>query len=144
VLLRLAPPDRQGAMREELFKRMVFNILLDNTDDHERNHSLRLGFDGYYELTPAYDVLPTLQNLGYQSMLVGTAGAASSLENALTEINEFGIKKPRAITLIQEVAKTVDGWESHFTQHGVRPSDIEILRASVDRDALREQRKAYC
>ena len=50
---------------------MVFNILMDNTDDHERNHSLRLGFDGYYDLSPAYDVVPSLQNLGYQAMLGG-------------------------------------------------------------------------
>ena len=61
VLLRLGHPDRQHAMREELFKRMVFNILMDNTDDHERNHCLRLGFDGYYDLAPAFDVVPTLR-----------------------------------------------------------------------------------
>jgi len=65
VLLRLGHPDRQVAMREELFKRMVFNILMDNTDDHERNHSICLNLDGYYDLTPAYDVVPTLQNMGY-------------------------------------------------------------------------------
>jgi hypothetical protein len=33
-------------MHEELFKRMVFNILMDNTDDHERNQCVRLNFDG--------------------------------------------------------------------------------------------------
>lgn len=144
VLLRLGHPDRQGAMREELFRRMVFNILMDNTDDHERNHSVRLTFDGYHELTPAYDVVPTLQNLGYQAMSVGSAGAASSLDNALTELSEFGIKRARAIELIQQVARTVDGWEAHFAQLGVSVADLEILRASIDRDALRLQRKAYC
>ena len=46
---------------------MVFNILMDNTDDHERNHCLRLSLDGYYELAPAFDVVPTLQNMGYQA-----------------------------------------------------------------------------
>lgn len=51
----------------ELFRRMVFNILMDNTDDHERNHCLRLNLDGYYELAPAFDVVPTLQNMGYQA-----------------------------------------------------------------------------
>ena len=51
ILLRLAHPDQQTALREELFKRMVFNILIDNTDDHERNHCLRLNFDGYHDLT---------------------------------------------------------------------------------------------
>lgn len=144
VLLRLGHPDRQGAMREELFMRMVFNILTDNTDDHERNHSLRLGFDGYYELTPAYDVVPTLQNLGYQALSVGTAGAESSLENALTELSEFGIKRARAIELIQQVAGVVDQWEDHFKQQGVSPADMDLLRASIDRDALKLQRRAFC
>lgn len=144
VLLRLGHPDRQVAQREELFKRMVFNILMDNTDDHERNHSLRLAFDGYHELTPAYDVVPTLLNLGYQAMVVGSAGAQSSLDNALTELNEFGIKKPRAVELIRQVAVVVDGWEAHFTRQGVCATDIELLRASIDRDALKHQRTAWC
>ena len=67
VLLRQAHPERQKNQREELFRRMVFNILMDNTDDHERNHCLRLNLDGYYELAPAFDVVPTLQNMGYQA-----------------------------------------------------------------------------
>ncbi|MCW2311022.1 type II toxin-antitoxin system HipA family toxin [Rhodoferax antarcticus] len=143
VLLRLGHPDRQNAMREELFKRMVFNILMDNTDDHERNHCLRLGFDGYYELTPAFDVVPTLQNLGYQSMAVGTQGSASTLENALSELNEFGIKTQRAHALVAEVARVVDQWPQNFAQHGVCPADMAQLSASIDRDALKLQRKAY-
>lgn len=143
VLLRLAHPDRQAAMREELFRRMVFNILMDNTDDHERNHSVRLAFDGYHELTPAYDVLPSLQNLGYQAMVVGRAGAESSLDNALTELSEFGLKRARAVELIRQVARVVNGWEAHFAQLGVSAADRELLRASVDRDALRRQRQAF-
>ena len=143
VLLRLGHPDRQGAMREELFKRMVFNILMDNTDDHERNHSLRLGLDGYYELTPAYDVLPTLQNLGYQSLSVGAAGAISTLDNALTELSEFGIRRARAIELVRQVVRVVEGWTEHFEQHGVVRADMELLHASIDRDALLAQRKAF-
>lgn len=143
VLLRLAHPDRQAAMREELFRRMVFNILMDNTDDHERNHSVRLMFDGYQELTPAYDVVPSLQNLGYQSMVVGREGAASSLENALSELSEFGLKRARAIELMQQVARVVDGWEAHFAALGVSAADREVLAASIDRDTLRLQRRAY-
>lgn len=144
VLLRLAHPVRQAAMREELFRRMVFNILMDNTDDHERNHSVRLAFDGYHELTPAYDVLPTLQNLGYQAMAVGREGSVSSLDNTLTELSEFGLKRARAVELVQQVARVVDGWEAHFTHLGVSADDRELLKASIDRDALRRQRLAYC
>ncbi|KGG90940.1 phosphatidylinositol kinase [Comamonas thiooxydans] len=144
ILLRLGHPDRQNAMREELFQRMVFNILMDNTDDHERNHSISLNLaDGYYDLTPAYDVVPSLQNLGYQALVVGTAGSESSLENALTQINEYGIKMPRAIELIRQVAAAVDRWAAHFTALGVSKSDMELLAASIDRDALRSQRQVF-
>ncbi len=143
VLLRLAHPNRQAAMREELFRRMVFNILMDNTDDHERNHSVRLMFDGYQELTPAYDVVPSLQNLGYQAMAVGQDGAVSSLENALTELSEFGLTRARAVELVQQVARVVDGWEAHFAAMGVSAAERELLAASIDRDALRLQRQAY-
>ena len=144
ILLRLGHPNRQAAMREELFQRMVFNILMDNTDDHERNHSISLNLsDGYYDLTPAYDVVPSLQNLGYQALTVGSSGAESSLENALTDINEFGIKKPRAMALVQQVAATVEQWAGHFRQCGVCHADMEQLAASIDRDALRQQRRAF-
>lgn len=144
ILLRLGHPDRQAAMREELFKRMVFNILMDNTDDHERNHSISLNLkDGYYDLTPAYDIVPSLHNLGYQALIVGSRGAESSLDNALTEINEFGIKRPRAMALIKQVAAAVDQWAKHFRLWGVCPADIEQLAASIDRDALKWQRQAF-
>lgn len=144
VLLRLCHPDRQGAMREELFRRMVFNILMDNTDDHERNHCLRLGLDGYYDLSPAYDVVPSLQNLGVQAMQVGTRGAESTLDNALSERREFGLSAERAHALVSEVARVVDGWQAHFGQQGVCAADMALLRASIDRDALRLQRKQFC
>lgn len=143
VLVRQAHPDRQATQREELFKRMVFNILMDNTDDHERNHALRLGFDGYYALTPAYDVVPSLQNIGYQAMAVGAQGAESTLDNALSQTNEFGLKRPRARALLAEVVRAVERWQVHFIQMGVCPADMAQLTASIDRDALKQQRLAY-
>ena len=143
ILLRLGHPDRQAVMREELFKRMVFNILMDNTDDHERNHSISLNLaDGYYDLTPAYDVVPSLQNLGYQALVVGNMGSESSLENALSQIKEFGIKMPRAIELMRQVALAVDQWSEHFRALGVSASDMEQLAASIDRASLKQQRQA--
>lgn len=142
VLLRLAHPDQQAAQREELFKRMVFNILIDNTDDHERNHCLRLNLNGYHELAPAFDVLPSLQKLGYQSLVVGVRGAESTLDNALSAITEFGIRRARAQALIQEVVQVVNGWAKHFKRLGVSVTDMEQVAASVDREGLKAQRLA--
>ena len=61
------------AHMRELFRRMVFNILVDNTDDHENNHVLLMADSGEYELSPAFDVLPSGQSLGFQQMRVGAA-----------------------------------------------------------------------
>jgi len=143
VLLRLGHPDRQQALREELFKRMVFNILMDNTDDHERNHCLRLTLDGYHDLAPAFDVVPSLLSMGYQAMVVGTQGAASTLDNALTQLPEFGIARPRALALVREVVGVVNGWQRHFRARGVGDADLAQLSACIDRPHLLQQRQAY-
>ena len=58
----------------ELFRRMVFNILMDNTDDHEKNHTLLVPqpFDnGHLKLAPAYDLLPTNSGQGFQEFGCG-------------------------------------------------------------------------
>lgn len=55
---KLARSEKNNPM-PELFRRMVFNILIDNTDDHEKNHVLLMTERGTYELSPAFDVLPT-------------------------------------------------------------------------------------
>ena len=88
-------------------------------------------------------MLPALQNMGYQSMSVGVNGTESTVENALSELSEFGIKRPRAQVLIAEVARVVDQWPQHFAQHGVCPTDMAQLHASIDRDVLKLQRRAY-
>jgi serine/threonine-protein kinase HipA len=87
--------------------------------------------------------VPSLQNLGYQALIVGNMGAESSIDNALTQINEYGIKMPRAVELVRQVAATVDQWAAHFAAQGVSASDMELLAASINRDALRQQRQAY-
>ncbi len=74
---------------------------------------------------------------------MGAAGAESSLENALTQVREFGITRQRAIGLFQQVARVVDGWKEHFIAMGVGAADMEMLAASIDRDPLRTQRKEH-
>ena len=71
----------------ELFRRMVFNILVDNTDDHEKNHSLLVVNpfgNGRLKLAPAYDVLPTNSGQGYQEFICGALGRDSTLDNAMS------------------------------------------------------------
>lgn len=125
----------------ELFRRMVFNILINNTDNHEKNHVLLMTDSGEYELSPAFDVLPSGQALGYQQMRVGSQGADATLDNALTECNQFGLTRTEAAGLAQAVCQVVGDWKTHFATAGVSPSDIETLAALVDRAFLQQQRE---
>jgi serine/threonine-protein kinase HipA len=128
----------------ELFRRMVFNILIDNTDDHEKNHVLLMDDRGQYGLSPAFDVLPTGQALGYQQMRVGQDGAESTLSNALSEAGQFGLSPAQAQVQLRRVARVVDGWRAHFQQVGVAAADIASLSEQIDRPFLRDQRQAWC
>jgi hypothetical protein len=74
----------------ELLRRMAFNILIDNTDDHEKNHALLMTDAATYELSPAYDVLPSGQGLGFQQMRVGVDAGDSTLDNALSMSAQSG------------------------------------------------------
>lgn len=139
-----AGQGRHQADMRELFARMVFNILMDNTDDHEKNHALLLNDRGEYELSPAFDVLPAAQALGYQQMRVGHDGHESTLANAMSEAALFGLSTAAARQAIKTVAQAVDNWRAHFAQAGVKAADIEWLAAQIDRPFLKDQRRAWC
>ena len=141
LLRRIADPETLGAQQEELFRRLVFNILMDNTDDHEKNHALLRCSDGSYALSPAFDVVPSNQGLRYQQMRVGKSGSESTLENALSESMAFGLLEPKARAIVVEIAKTVDGWKEYFANMGVLKRDIDSLGQYIDGDFLHSQRK---
>jgi serine/threonine-protein kinase HipA len=135
--------DRNVIQMRELFRRMVFNILIDNTDDHEKNHVLLVNDAEQYELAPAFDVLPSGQALGYQQMRVGESGADSTVENALSMCTLFSLKKDEAVAETRRVVEVIGRWKSHFSASGVRKHDIELYEQQIDRAFLGEQRAAF-
>jgi serine/threonine-protein kinase HipA len=75
-----------GDHGETIFRRMVMNVLCGNTDDHHRNTAFLLSDHGRYELSPVYDVTPTLQVSTSRNLFfhLGRAGSGreATLENA--------------------------------------------------------------
>lgn len=142
LIRRVGRPEQVRAQQQELFRRMVFNILIDNTDDHEKNHALVRGADGLYELSPAFDVLPAVQGLGYQQMRVGALGHEATLANALSEARAFGLTDAQARQTVAEIAHQVAHWKQVFKSLDVRDADIDQLAQYLDGAHLREQRAA--
>ncbi len=131
------------AQMQELFRRMVFNILIDNTDDHEKNHVLLVNDAQHYELAPAFDVLPSGQALGYQQMRVGIDEADSTLDNAMSMSSLFALKKDEAATEVRKACRVVAGWKRWFAKAGVSARDIESLAEQIDRSFLGDQRSGF-
>jgi serine/threonine-protein kinase HipA len=130
----------------ELFRRMVFNILIDNTDDHEKNHSLLVVSPfqhGRLRLAPAYDLLPTHSGQGYQEFICGKQGRDSTLDNAMSECDAFGLTPSEAAAEVVRVVEVVNTWKLHFAQMGVSPRDIENLAQQIDGDYLLKQRTSF-
>lgn len=99
----------------ELYKRLAFNVLIGNTDDHARNHSAV--WDGKsLSLTPAYDISPQIR-IGYEAtqamMIEGVAGQKATLKNVLSVCNHFFLSENEARKMINYQIKMLDkNWSS--------------------------------
>lgn len=94
----------------ELWRRMIFNICISNTDDHLRNHVFLLGDDGW-ELSPCFDVNPD-PDKDHMALLIGDR-SDRSLSNALDIAEFFRIPNRQAMETIREIQTVVSkNWES--------------------------------
>lgn len=140
LLRRRGPVEIHREQMRELFRRLVFNILIDNTDDHEKNHVILVREDQQYVLAPAFDVLPMGQSLGYQAMALGARGAESSIDNALSAASQYWLSSGDALAEARQVAQVVNGWRNHFATLGVPDAALDELARHIDRPFLQDQR----
>lgn len=123
----------QSAELEELFRRMLFNVLCRNTDDHPRNHGFLWGKRGL-SLSPAYDIVPTPTRPGVGtdfslSMSLGEKGREATLENVVSLSARFGLPQDHAQMIIEEMKLCIGTWEDYFISQTVSANDIESIRA---------------
>jgi serine/threonine-protein kinase HipA len=122
---------------EELFRRMVFNVMVRNTDDHPRNHGFLVRGEEI-ELSPAYDIVPTLTQAGVGTefrlaMSVGDAGREATLPNVLSRSAQFGLAESEARQIIAGIRATCRTWRACFRDAGVSEVDIDIVEPSLIR-----------
>jgi serine/threonine-protein kinase HipA len=113
---------------EELFRRMVFNILVTNDDDHLRNHGFvwdpRLGG---WALSPLYDVMPraAVATERYLHLGVGPQGRLADLDNALAAHAKFTLSQSKACEIMSNVWAVVREWRVYFDQYGVAEEQMD-------------------
>lgn len=121
-----------------LYRRMIFNILVRNTDDHPRNHGFLVDSAARMTLSPAYDIVPTptLSGVGNEfrlAMSIGRHGREATLANALSHAARFGLSDKEARAVVGQLIETVRTWRNHFEQCGVSGHDLDLLAPSFAR-----------
>ncbi|MDO4327055.1 MAG: HipA domain-containing protein [bacterium] len=123
---------------KELWKRIVFNMAVSNTDDHLRNHGFILTKIGW-RLSPLYDVnpIPYGNNL---SLNVSIDDNSISLELVMSVAKYFGINKSDAGEISGKIIKIVrDNWKLIAGKYGLTRSACEYMRPAFDMEYCRER-----
>jgi len=125
---------------EALWRRLVFNVLISNTDDHLRNHGfLHQGLAGW-RLSPAYDLNPTPIDLKPRvlSTMITEDDSTASLDLAMEVSEYFRLDAARAKTIAAEVAKSVAAWRKVAARHGLGKEEIERMESAFEHDDLKK------
>ena len=132
-LRRVSGAPREDA--EELFRRMVFNALISNTDDHPRNHAL-LAREFDWRLSPAYDLTPTAPISADRrdlAMTCGDAGRFANAENLLSQASRFLLSPEHARATIDRIEECVKNrWYGVARAAGVSEADCERISSAFN------------
>jgi len=140
--MRRVVADPKGDTRE-LFRRIVFNALISNIDDHPRNHAL-IAPERSWMLSPAYDLTPApmvsrdRRNL---AMECGNQGRFANETNILSEHARFLLDRAEAEKIIAEMKEQVSkSWEDSVLASGASQRDVEAIRSAFVYPGFSDQR----
>lgn len=115
---------------QELYRRVVFNICIGNSDDHFRNHGFLLTAKGW-TLSPAYDMNPTLNE--YQSLLISSSSNKADLKILLDACEEYMLSREVAERIVFEVTAAVKDWKKVAVRLGISEREAGLFREVFDR-----------
>lgn len=122
-----------------LYRRVVFNVLISNVDDHLRNHGfLRLGQAGW-SLSPAYDLNPVPAHIKARVLTtnINLDEGTCSLDLLESASGFFALTLAQARLIIKEVATATATWRNVAKTVGARPAEITRMASAFEHDDLK-------
>jgi len=110
---------------EQLWRRIVFNIVISNTDDHLRNHGFILTDKGW-KLSPAYDLNPSIDSDGL-ALNIDTDNNALDLNLAKSVGEYFRLNDKQMDKIIDEVLNVVSTWKEKAHKIGIPKKEITLM-----------------
>lgn len=124
---------------QALYRRVVFNVLTSNVDDHLRNHGFLWRGRAGWSLSPAYDLNPVPVDL--KARVLTTAidldDGTCSLDLLESASPFFALTLAQARTVIREVATVTAAWRETAKAVGARPAEINRMASAFEHDDLR-------
>lgn len=114
----------------QLWRRIIFNITISNTDDHLRNHGFMLSTEGW-QLSPAYDLNPSIDKDGL-ALNIDMHNNALDFEVAKSVGEYFRLDDSKMNFIIEEVLGAVKGWEGIAKEIGIPRAEQEIMRPAFN------------
>lgn len=115
---------------EELYRRVAFYIIVGNSDDHFRNHGFLLTRKGW-ELSPAYDINPTLS--GSQSLLINRNTSESNIDILLESAGDYMLSSAKVQGIINNVRDAMKSWRNEARKQGLPQRDIDMFAPRFDK-----------
>ncbi|HTC60827.1 MAG TPA: HipA domain-containing protein [Solirubrobacteraceae bacterium] len=122
---------RAGDDLAELWRRIVFGILISNTDDHLRNHGFLRTSTAGWSLSPAFDLNPNPRRREFSTSISGGDGR-NSIAGALDVTAVFRLTPERALSVLDEVTAATSHWRETAKRHGISASSIEQLAPAFE------------
>ena len=120
----------------QLWRRIVFNILISNTDDHLRNHGFLYDAASGWRLSPAYDMNPMPLDVKARvlSLAIDEADDTASLDVAFGMARQCGLKPPAAREIVGEVQTAVAQWRSCAASYGLGARDVARMASAFEHE----------
>lgn len=127
----------------ELYRRVVFNVLVSNVDDHLRNHGFLLTGKSGWILSPAYDLNPVPADIKARvlSTNIDLDEGTCSLDLVESAAEYFGLGREAARVIIAEVARVTSTWRDVARRVGARAGEIDRMASAFEHSDLELARK---
>jgi serine/threonine-protein kinase HipA len=128
---------------EQLWRRIVFYVLISNTDDHLRNLGFLYSGDAGWILAPAYDLNPVPVEVKPRVLTtnIDLDDGTASIELVLSVAEYFGLSSNRSREVIAEVAKAAGTWRREAAGLGIARTEIEKMSSAFDHEDFKKTNK---
>ena len=117
---------------DQVFIRMLFNVLAHNRDDHTKNHSFLMTAEGEWTVSPAYDLTFSAGPGGEHAMAISGEGRNPGMEHLVQAAKDAGVADAKLPEMIFKAEKAINQWPRLAGQFGVRPATIAAITEKLN------------